>query len=163
MQRQQSVSHSRGARRRPGTQTQICTVLWNFPPTLYQQREDGGLNQVVLTHTPAVEKSVRQLTRRQPWLNIFLQSGLMRGGDGGRAPAVTGPKREGKGRAEVLQMGTRKCGKSTKRTMWGGVGLGTRICPSCHSTPRTLECAKHCFNAVIWTKNIGRSFLCPFF
>lgn len=35
--------------------TQICTVLWYFPPTLNQQREDGILKQVV--HTPVIEKS----------------------------------------------------------------------------------------------------------
>lgn len=45
----------------------------------------------------------------------------------------------------------------------GRVGLGTSVHPSCHSTPRTLDCAKHCSNTVIWTKNIGLSFLLPFF
>lgn len=45
----------------------------------------------------------------------------------------------------------------------GRVGLGTSLCPSCHSTPWTLNCAKHCSNAVIWTKNIGLSFLLSFF
>lgn len=45
----------------------------------------------------------------------------------------------------------------------GRVGLGTRVHPSCHSPPRTLNCAKHCSNTVIWTKNNGLSFLLPFF
>ncbi|KAG7238563.1 hypothetical protein INR49_030836, partial [Caranx melampygus] len=26
------------------------------------------------------------------------------------------------------------------------VGLGTSVHPPCHSTPRTLDCAKHCSN-----------------
>lgn len=45
----------------------------------------------------------------------------------------------------------------------GRVGPGSSVRPSCHSTPWTLNCAKHYSNTVIWTKNIGLSFLLPFF
>lgn len=89
-------------------------------PTLYQQRgEDGDLEAGSLRW-----RSPEELTLSQPWLDMFLLLHLMRSGDGGRAPAVSGPRPEGeRGGAEAPQMGTRKCGKSTKRTMWGGWGL----------------------------------------
>jgi len=53
--------------------------------------------------------------------------------------------------------------RATEGTMRGGWGLAPGIHPSCHSDPRTLHCAKHCSNTVIWTKNIGLSFLLPLF
>ena len=75
------------------------------------------------------------------------------GGEGGGCQAA---KQRG---AEVLTMGTRQCGaQGHRRDNVGRVGLGTGIHQSCHSDPRTLHCAKHCSNTVIWTKNIGLSF-----
>lgn len=108
-----------------------------FPPTLYQQKVDRVLKDGVNGNIPD--------------------------------PASTPCFDSCRSGAAGWEMGPTWCRwaqengrKSTVRTV-GRVGLGTNVRPSCHSTPWTLDCAKLCSNAVIWTKNIGLSFLFPFF
>lgn len=97
-------------------------------------------------------------------LNMYLNEAALShaSNDWGRNQAVMTAHsgQEGKRRAEVLQMGMEDV---HRKDNVGRVGLGTSIHPSCHSTPRTLDSAKYCSNTVIWTKNIGLSFLLPFF
>lgn len=116
-----------------------------FPPTLYQQKVDRVLKDGVNRSIPG------DLTRPQPPVLTPKTAG-----------AVLLGERWGGG-ADVMSMSSRKSQEVHSEDSVGRVGLGTNVRPSCHSTPWTLNCAKHCSNAVIWTKNIGLSFLLPFF
>lgn len=64
------------------------------------------------------------------------------------AGAMCCSQSEGKGRAEVPN-GHSKVQEVHGKDNVGRVGLGTTVNPSCHSTPRTLDFAKHCSNTVI--------------
>ena len=70
--------------------------------------------------------------------------------DSGSSPSQLDrcPESEGKGRAEVPD-GHSKGQEVHGKDNVGRAGLGTGVHPSCHSTPRTLDFAKHCSNAVI--------------
>lgn len=124
---------------------------------------------IFFTHFISTERGQRSetggilgdLNLPQPWPNMCLYetASPQAAGDWGRNRAVGQPSREGKGRAEVLQMGTRECRKSTERTMWGGWGLAPVF--THHAIP--LPGHSTVQSTVIWTKNIGLSFLLPFF
>lgn len=128
------------------TWTEICTELRYFPPTLHQHRDDRDQTQAS-PDTGSLAIGTSSGTDPAPTPTRSCQ------------PARPGGRGEGRGPTH----GQERVREVLREDNEWRAELGTNHHASGHSAPRTLECAKRRSNAVIWTKNIGHSFLRHFF